>query len=141
MGRHYTGRDGALFVDGAKVAKVQDWSFTGSVGSLDTTTLGDFAASSINGNLSYSGSATVLLYEDDIGTLEGLSMLSPVFRTTINDPDQTLVFDLRMQNGSKLRRFQFQGRITNAGTASTSGEIMTVPVSFVATGALTTVTL
>jgi hypothetical protein len=141
MSRHYTGRDGTLYVAGAKVGRVRDWALNGSVEVLDTTTLGDFAETSIAGNLSYTGSCTVLTYEGNNGVLDGLKLVEPVFRTTANNPEGYVSLDLRLENGSKLRRIQCKAVISEADIAASAGDLTEWGVSFTVTGPLTEVRL
>lgn len=141
MGRHYTGQDGALFVNGVKVGKTTAWTLDVKQETLEATTLGDSAAAYVNGNLSYSGSCTVLAYESDAGVLEGLPLLTTVFRTTPNNPEEKVEFDLRMENGSQLRRFRFNACITSASSGLSAGGIQEWSVSFQASGLPLTVVL
>ena len=76
MAKHYTGIDGALYADGNKVARVSAWTFDGNVASLPTTTLGDYAATSVYGIQSYSGSCTIYYYEKDAGAVEGSLLMT-----------------------------------------------------------------
>lgn len=141
MARHYTGKDGALYVNGVKVGKATAWTINGSQATLETTTLGDAASTYVNGNLSYSGSCEVLAYETDANVLEGLSLLSAVFRTTANSTENKVEFDLRMENGSQLRRFRFNACVTGVSSGSSAGGLQQWSVNFTVSGLLTTVVL
>jgi len=141
MARHYTGRDGALYLSGNKVGKVRSWAITGNAAALETTTLGDAAATYVSGNLSYSGTAVVLMYENDANTLEGKGLLDPVFRTSANDPEATLSFELRMSNGSRTRRLGFNAVVTSVALGFQQAGLVEYNVSFNVTGALSTVEL
>jgi hypothetical protein len=43
MAKVYTGRDGRLLIDGTEQIKVSNWTLTGSLEVLETTTLGRIA--------------------------------------------------------------------------------------------------
>ena len=59
MAKQFTGIDGALYADGNKVARVSAWTFGATATTLNTTTLGDFAATSIYGIQSFTGSCSL----------------------------------------------------------------------------------
>ena len=56
MANYYSGKDGELYIEGTKAAKVQNWSFSESMATLDTTGLGDTDRTLEPGIRSYSGS-------------------------------------------------------------------------------------
>ena len=85
-GKQFTGIDGALYADGAKVAKIQSWTFAGSAATLDCTTLGDFATRYVYGIQSFSGSCTLLYYEDDAGAVSGNALLTDCLLYTSPSP-------------------------------------------------------
>src|SRR6056300_1218939 len=103
MAKQYTGIDGALYADGAKVGRVSDWSFNAEADTLETTSLGDFARDYVYGVQSFSGSATVFYYENNSNAIEGASLLSDVVRTSATPTDPTHQLELRFENGSKTR--------------------------------------
>ena len=70
----YTGRDGKLLyeIDDAigggtqtEAVKVKDWTLNTRLATLNTTTLNESHESFIPGKNSYTGSATLLYYQDD----------------------------------------------------------------------------
>ena len=63
MAKQFTGIDGALYADGNKVARVSNWSFNATAAPLNTTTLGDFATTSIYGIQSFTGTCSVYYCE------------------------------------------------------------------------------
>ena len=75
MARQYSGIDGRLLVDGNNVGKVRNWTINGSVDTLETTSLADFARDYSAGLQSYSGSATLFYYENDSGVIEGAALV------------------------------------------------------------------
>jgi hypothetical protein len=140
MARQYSGQDAALYVDGAKVGRVTAWELSGNVDALETTTLGDFARSYMQGIESYSGSLTLLYYETDANAIDGGGLLDDVFRTT-TAPTTTHSLELRLSNGSKTRSLGFKAVITDSSISASVGEIITAELSFNVTGPLTTATV
>ena len=140
MARQYSGQDAALYVDGAKVGRVTAWSIDGNVDALETTTLGDFARSYMQGLEAYSGSLTLLYYENTSNAIEGSSLLEDVFRTTAA-PTATHGLELRLSNGSKTRSIGFKAVITSSSISASVGDIVTAELSFDVTGPLTTATV
>jgi len=53
---YFSGTQGELYIDGVKAAKVRNWSFSSSLGLLDTTTLGDTDSTSTPGIRTNTGS-------------------------------------------------------------------------------------
>lgn len=141
MAKQYTGIDGALYVDGAKIGKVTEWTLDAEADALETTTLGDFARTYAYGVQGYSGSCTVLYYEDDAGQIDGTALLSDVLRTTATPTTQTHALDLRLNNGSKTRSLAFNALLNNVSITASVGEIITAEVSFTVSGPLTTATV
>ena len=60
MAKIYTGRDGRLLIDDLEQIKVTNWSMSGSLEMLETTTLGDAQRSYTPGVQEFNGSATIL---------------------------------------------------------------------------------
>ena len=67
MAKVYTGRDGRLLIDGTEQIKVSNWTLTGSLEVLETTTLGESQRSYAPGVQEFNGTATLLYYKDDAG--------------------------------------------------------------------------
>jgi hypothetical protein len=132
MAKFYTGTDGNLSIDGAKVGKVSSWSFDGSVEALSTTTLGDSAATYRAGRQSYSGSCEVLYYANDQGQLTAAPLLGDVLRTGAVPPDQKRRLELTAGN----RKLSFDALITSVSTGLQVGDVMRASVSFVVCGPL-----
>lgn len=141
MAKHYTGIDGALYVAGVKVAETQSWTFSANAAALSTTTLGDFAETSIYGLQSYSGSATIYYYETNARTIDGSRLLSDVFRTTQTPTEPTAELRLQYLNGSKTREVRFKCLLNQVQISATAGDIVTADISFQVTGPLTTSTI
>lgn len=136
MARQYTGIDGSLYDGTTKVARVRSWSFTANADTLETTTLGSFARDYIYGVQSFSGSATVLYYENASNGIEGGGLLSDVIRTTATPTDPTHVLELRLEGGSRVRSVKFKCAVTSVSIAATAGEIIEASIDFTVCGAL-----
>lgn len=141
MAKHYTGIDGALYADGNKVARVSAWTFQGNVASLPTTTLGDYAATSVYGIQNYSGSCTIYYYEKDAGAIEGSVLMTDVLRTTQTPTEPTHELNLRYENGATLHQLKFKCLLNSISIGATAGEIVTAQISFTVTGPLQTATI
>ena len=140
MAKQFTGIDGALYADGNKVARVSNWSFSSNVAALPTTTLGDYAATSIYGIQSYSGNCTVYYYEKDAGAIEGSALMTDAIRTTQTPTEPTHELLLRFNNGAALHEVKFKCLLNSVQIAASAGEIVTAQISFQVTGPLQTAT-
>lgn len=138
MATYYTGANGALLVNGTQVAKIRSWSITGSVEALDVTTTGDTATKFIYGRQNYSGSCTALYYENDSGSLEMSSMLGNILRTSATPATNTNTLRLKLADDRVLEATVL---FTQADLAVTTGDLVSVNLSFQVTGGLTTATL
>ena len=136
MAKQFTGIDGSLYADGNKVAKATSWSFNASADALKTTTLGDFANTYVYGVQSYTGSCSVLYYENDAGQVDGSVLMGDVLRTTQTPTDQTHELELRYENGAKSHAIRFDCLLNSVTVSATAGEIITAQVTFTVTGAL-----
>lgn len=136
--RYYTGTDGALFVGGTQVAKIRNWSLTGEVETLETTTTGDAARTFVYGIQNYTGSCTALYYENSSAALEMSSMLSNIIRTDATPAGNTSTLRLQL---SASRQVEATVLFTSASFAVSTGEIVSVDLEFQVTGHLTTATL
>ena len=67
MSGFYSGKEGELFIDGTKVAKVRSWSFSMNQAVLETVSLEDTDRTIIHGTRSYTGSASVYYYQETAG--------------------------------------------------------------------------
>ena len=139
--KYFTGIDGSCYADGNKVATVSAWTFSANAAALDTTTLGDFATTSIYGIQSFTGSCTLYYYEKDAGAIDGSALLSDVMRTTQTPTNPTHELVLRYDNGAKTHEVKFKCLLNQVQIAATAGEIVTAAVSFQVTGPLQTATI
>jgi hypothetical protein len=138
MATYYTGANGSLFVGGTQVAKVRNWSITGSVETLNVTTTGDTAQKFIYGRQNYTGSCTALYYENDSEALEMASMLQNIIRTTATTPTATQTLRLKLADD---RVIEAAVLFTQADIAVTTGDLVSVNLSFQVNGGLTTATM
>jgi hypothetical protein len=140
--KQYTGIDGALYVNGAKVARVESWNLTGNVDSLETTNLGQYAKTYINGNQSYSGSATIFYYENASNQIEGAALLDDVLRTTQTPNAPATVLKLQLNNGGVAERIiEFTCLISSVDITAQAAQIIQANIQYNVTGPLTTVTV
>ena len=136
MAKQYTGIDGSLYLNNARVARVADWSLESSVETLEITSLGDFAKDYVYGVQSFSGSATLFYYENASNAIEGGGLLGDVWRTTQTPTDPTHVLELRLTGGSKTRYVKFKVALTQVTISAAAGEIIQAQASFNVCGAL-----
>ena len=140
MSKQYTGIDGALYADGAKIAKVTSWSFSGNVDSLECTTLGDFARKYVYGVQSFNGSVSLLYYEKQAGAIDGASLLTDVLRTDQTPTEPTHTLELRYENGAILHAVSFSCLLNQVQMQANVGAIITASANFQVSGPLTTAT-
>lgn len=138
MAKHFTGADGALYVGGTRIAKVRNWSITGSVETLNVTRTDDTAAKFIYGRQSYSGSCTALYYEDDASALEMSALLSNIIRTSGTSATATATLLLELASN---RQIQATVLFTQADITASTGDIVSVNLSFQVTGNLSVATM
>lgn len=138
MAKHFTGADGALYIGGTRIAKVRNWSISGSVETLNVTRTDDTAAKFIYGRQSYSGSCTALYYEDDASALEMSALLSNIIRTSGTSATATATLLLEL---AANRRIQATVLFTQADISASTGDIVSANLSFVVTGNLTVATM
>ena len=138
MAIYFTGANGSLLVDGTEIAKIRNWSLTGSIETLDITTTGDTALEFIYGRQSYSGSCTALYYETDAGALAANVLMAKVIRTDAPNPTSTRLLRLQLADDRVIEANVF---FTQVGIACTTGDLVSVDISFQVTGHLVTATM
>jgi len=152
----FTGSSGQLLLRGAdgqftSLAKVSRWSYSGSMATLETTTLGDTDRTIVAGTRSHTGSATLFYYQDEnngnanscatlISNLihqriaeanDGVAAESPELRMRLKVLDGTA-------NGKFIEGDVF---LTGASMSMAVGEVLSAEVSFEFNGAPTAVVL
>ena len=152
--RYYSGRD-ALFIfstglydtagettGSQTIIKATTWNLQAEMGLLSTTTLGDSNNTFIPDRVTYTGSATLLYYENDAeGNGDNLTgrLMSSLYKTGtggVTTSDEA-GFKLRIRGGSDEKHdITLNGYLTSVSIGATVGDIITAQVSFTANGAL-----
>lgn len=141
MAKMYTGRDGRLLIDGTEQVKVTNWSMTGSLEMLETTTLGDSQRTYTPGVQEFNGSASLLYYNDGTGRNDAATALKKVLKVAgISDSD-TVDLRLRLVEGNTNHDVRLTAYITSVSFGASVGEVGRAEISFQGTGALTAVTI
>lgn len=141
MAKMYTGRDGRLLIDGTTQVKVTNWSLTGSLEVLETTTLGDNQRTYVPGVQEFSGSASLLYYNDDAGRNDAATALKKVLKIAGIESSDTVDLRLRLVEGNKNHDVRLTAYVTSVSFSAGVGEVSAAQISFQGTGALTGVTI
>ena len=141
MAKAFTGKDGRLLLDEVEQIKVTNWSLTGNLEMLETTSLGDNQRSYCHGVQEFSGSATLLYYSDDAGRNDAALALRKVLRIDGVSSGDTVDMRLRLAEGSTNRTVRLTTYITSVSFGASVGEVSSAQISFQGTGALMNVTL
>lgn len=138
MAKAYTGRDGRLLLEGGNLVKVTSWSLDAQVDMLETTSLGDSQRSFAPGLQSFSGTASLIYYKADSGSIDASQLLQKVIRTGTDGvaASDTVTLTLRLVDGSDLNDVTLTAYITNASIGAAVGEVVSAQISFQGTGAL-----
>lgn len=140
MSKIYTGKDGILRVGDTDQVKVTNWSLQAEMDVLETTALGDDDRSYVPGLRSYSGTASLLYYQDDASRNDAATMIKHVIST--GAPSTTPVaITFRLRDGINYKDVKINAFVTSVTHAVTVGEIVTAQISFRGTGAVTTLTI
>ena len=141
MAKIFTGKDGRLLLDDLEQVKVTNWSITGNLEMLETTSLGDNQRTYCPGLQEFSGSATLLYYNDDAGRNDASTALRKVLRVDGVSQGDTVDMRLRLLEGSTNRDVQLTAYITSVSFGASVGEVSSAEINFQGTGALTAVTV
>ena len=143
MAKIYTGRDGVLQLGGTTLAKVVNFSLQSNLETLETTTLGDNLRSYSPGVLGYSGSASLLYYKDDNGSINTTNVLNKLIKTGTAGvaSTDTVELTLRWVDGTDENDIKLTVYINSATIGAATGEITRADITFTGTGALSTVTI
>lgn len=141
MAKIYTGRDGRLLIDGLEQVKVTNWSMTGNLETLETTSLGDSQRTYVPGVQEFSGSATILYYNDGTGRNDAATALKKVLKIAGVTSSDTVDFRLRLVEGNTNHDVRLTAYITSVSFGASVGEVSSAQISFQGTGALTEVTI
>ena len=146
MAGFYSGKEGEMFIDGTKVAKVRSFSFTFNQAVLETVSLEDTDRTIIHGTRSYTGSASVYYYQAAVGVASGQlsTLINNIIKTGSgagdgsNAESTAMTFKLRIRDGSTNGRFiEFQAIPTSFSMTSSVGEVTAADISFEVNGAPT----
>lgn len=127
----FTGANGTVVFDGDTQVNVRNWSFTGTVDTLEVTDLGDRERSYIPGLKSGTANATIM-YHDDNNTLR--NMLNNTITTGTPAP-------ARLQLRFSDRDIDFDAYLTSVNVTCAVGDVMTADCSFQMTGDYTELNL
>lgn len=143
MAKVYTGRDGVLQLAGTTLAKVVSFSLQSNLETLETTTLGDNLRSYSPGVLGYSGSASLLYYKDDSGSINTTNVLNKLIKTGTAGvaSTDTVELTLRWVDGTDENDIKLTAYINSATIGAATGEITRADITFTGTGALSTVSI
>ena len=136
MARQYSGIDGRLLVNGTNVGKVKDWSISGSVETLETTSLADYARNYSAGLQAFAGSATLYYYQNEAGVIEGAALYNDVFRIDRTPEDTETELTLRFANGNKTREIRCKCILNQVEVSATACEVVEANVTFTVCGPL-----
>lgn len=141
MAKIFTGKDGRLLLDDIEQVKVTNWSMTGSLEMLETTSLGDSQRTYCPGLQEFSGSATLLYYNDGTGRNDAATALRKVLRIDGVSEGDTVDMRLRLLEGSTNHDVRLTAYITSVSFGASVGEVSSAEINFQGTGALTAVTV
>jgi hypothetical protein len=141
MAKVYTGKDGRLLIDGTEQIKVSSWNMTGNLETLETTTLGDSQRTFVPGVQEFSGSASLLYYNDGTGRNDAATALKKVLKIAGVGETDTVDLRLRLVEGNTNHDVRLTAYITSVSFGASVGEVSRADISFQGTGALTAVTI
>ena len=130
-------------VGGSDLAKVVNFQVSSNLETLETTTLGDNLRSYCSGVVGYSGSATLLYYKNNSGTINTTNLLNKLYKTGsggVSSTD-TVELTLRWKDGSDENDIKMTAYITSASIGAATGDIVRAEIAFQGTGELSTVTI
>lgn len=141
MAKVYTGRDGRLLIDDTEQIKVSNWSMTGNLEVLETTSLGDSQRTYVPGVQEFNGSASLLYYNDGTGRNDAATALKKVLKISGVSSTDTVDLRLRLAEGNTNHDVRLTAYITSVTFGASVGEVSSAQITFQGTGALTAVTI
>ena len=141
MAKVFTGKDGRLLIDGSEQIKVSNWSLTGNLETLETTTLGDSQRSYVPGVQEFNGSATLLYYNNGTGRNDAATALKRILKIGGVSTSDTVDLRLRLVEGNTNHDVRLTAYVTSVSFGASVGEVSSAQISFQGTGALTAVTI
>lgn len=144
----YSGAQGELYIDGVKAAKVRNWSFSSSLGLLDTTTLGDTDATATPGVRTNTGSCQLFYYapsavvgeNNSASTLINKLLKAGTDGVAAEAEQVTLRLVVSQGNGS-VSHIQGPAYLTSVSMTCAVGEVFSADVAFQINGAFTEVVM
>lgn len=124
-----TGTGGELRYNGTRIGKCREYSLEINRDALETTSLGSYDRTYVEGLRGATGSATIL-YDPDDGSTRNL--LNSIFRD--GDGAQAVGFIL---NGASNIELNVNAILTSVSTPVTVGDVIACSVSFQVSGPLT----
>jgi hypothetical protein len=143
MAKVYTGRDGYLLVGTSTIAKVVSFSVQANLETLETTALHEHLRSYTPGVTGYTGTASLLYYKEDDGSINTTSLINKLVKTGtggVSDSD-TVKLTFRWQDGDDNNDITMNAYITSASIGAATGEIVRAEIGFQGTGALSTASI
>lgn len=140
---YYSGQQGALYIDGVKAAKVQNWAFNTTQEVLPTMSLEDTDSTSIAGMRSISGSCRLFYYQASPGSGGDVTKLINKCMKTGTDAEDganavstPAKLKLQIIDGSAAGRYiEFHVWITSLAMSMAIGEVLSADIQFQVTGA------
>lgn len=129
--RYFTGMDGALLVNGSRIAKIVSWTLNATVEVIENTVIDARARTYVFGHQQWSGSCVALYNEDSLGELDPQPLLSNTLRTTILSPTTTHTLELQL---AADRVFEATVLINSASLQASSGKTVEAAIEFTVTG-------
>jgi hypothetical protein len=145
---YFSGTQGELYIDGVKAAKVRNWSFSSSLGLLDTTTLGDTDSTSTPGIRTNTGSCQLFYYsptgvpgqDNSASTL--INKLLKAGAEGVAPEAEEVVLKLAVtEGGGSTSYVQGPAYLTSVSMSCAVGEVLSADVSFQINGAFTEVVM
>lgn len=129
--RYYTGIDGALFVNGTRIAKIISWQLVSTAEVIETTKVSAQARTYVFGRQSWTGSCVALYYENTAGTLDTQLLVSNTLRTTALSPTTTHTIELQLTSS---RVFEATVLINSSTVQTSNDAVVEVSIDFTVTG-------
>lgn len=123
-----TGSNGELRYNGTRIAKCRNFSLNINRDALETTTLGVYDRTYVEGLRGSTGSSTILYDADDAPTR---ALLNSIFSNSTADTHDTIELYLNTATDTVLECTAF---ITQVGTPVSVGEVTACSVNFQITG-------
>jgi len=142
----FSGSQGQLLIDGQVAARVSGWSFSTSLGLLDTTSLEDTDRTTTPGVRTTTGSCSLFYYESDPGETsrnDASVLLNKLVKDRLagQGPGQAseaekVTLRLRVKDGTTTGKFvEVQAYLTSVEMRMAVGEVLSAQVAWEAIGA------